>query len=154
MEAEPGSARISTTENRDEMSDFLDTNVLVYALDVSDPHKHRIAGALLERAAAGEFVISVQVLAELSGTLIKKYSSRFNPRDILAVLDSLKPIPVLAPDAEMVRRAVEAHAAYGIHFFDGMIIAAAERAGSKKIFSEDLSAGQTYFGVMVANPFD
>ncbi len=57
-------------------------------------------------------------------------------------------------DADMVRRAVEAHAAYGIHFYDGMIVAAAEREGSAKIWSEDLNAGQKYFGVTVANPFE
>jgi predicted nucleic acid-binding protein len=34
-----------------------------------------------------------------------------------------------------------------------MIVAAAERAGSEKIMSEDLNAGQEYFGVTVVNPF-
>jgi predicted nucleic acid-binding protein len=34
-----------------------------------------------------------------------------------------------------------------------MIVAAAERAGSERILSEDLSAGQNYFGIAVANPF-
>jgi predicted nucleic acid-binding protein len=53
----------------------------------------------------------------------------------------------------MVRRAVEAKETYGIHFYDGMIVAAAERAGSERIWSEDLNPGQKYFGVAVANPF-
>ena len=34
-----------------------------------------------------------------------------------------------------------------------MTMAAAERAGCKKIWSEDLNAGQTYFGIRVENPF-
>jgi len=34
-----------------------------------------------------------------------------------------------------------------------MIVAAAERAGCSKIWSEDLNAGQEYFGVPVENPF-
>jgi predicted nucleic acid-binding protein len=34
-----------------------------------------------------------------------------------------------------------------------MIVAAAEKAGCARILSEDLSAGQTYFGVRVENPF-
>jgi predicted nucleic acid-binding protein len=53
----------------------------------------------------------------------------------------------------MVSRAVEARAAYSIHFYDGMIVAAAERAGCEKILSEDLNSQQKYFGVVVANPF-
>ena len=43
--------------------------------------------------------------------------------------------------------------AYGIHFYDGMIVAAAERAGCQRILSEDFNAGQEYFGVTVVNPF-
>ncbi len=133
--------------------DFLDTNVLIYGLDVADARKHKIARPLVERAVAGEFTVSVQVLAELASTLLDKYRSKLTGQEVPKILDSLSPIPLIKPDAAMVRRAVEAHAAYGIHFYDGMIVAAAERAGSEKIWSEDLNAGQKYFGVVVANPF-
>jgi len=60
----------------------------------------------------------------------------------------------LRPDGDIVRRAVEARASYGLHFYDGMIVAAAERAGCDRIWSEDLNPGQRYFGVSVTNPFD
>jgi predicted nucleic acid-binding protein len=53
----------------------------------------------------------------------------------------------------MVRRAVEVRATYGLHFYDGMMVAAAERAGCARIWSEDLNSGQVYFGVRVENPF-
>jgi predicted nucleic acid-binding protein len=71
----------------------------------------------------------------------------------MKALDALSYLRLVTPDAELVRRAVEARAAYGIHFYDGMIIAAAERAGCARIWSEDFSEGQEYFGVTVANPF-
>lgn len=133
--------------------DFLDTNILVYSLDVTNLRKQRVANDLVTRATAGELAISAQVLSELASILIQKYSSTYSNRDILTILDSLKPIHVLKHDGELVRRAVEAHEAYGIHFYDGMIIAAAERAGSKKIYSEDMNAGQKYFGIEVVDPF-
>jgi predicted nucleic acid-binding protein len=137
------------------MSDreFLDTNVLVYAFDVADRRKHEIAQALTVRALAGESAISAQVLSELSAILLQKYRATYDARAVLAILDSLRPIPLIVPDAAMVRRAVEAYAAYGIHFYDGMIVAAAERGRCGEIFSEDLNAGQEYFGVSVVNPF-
>ena len=56
-------------------------------------------------------------------------------------------------DAGVVRRAVEARAAYSVHFYDGMIVATAEKAGCKRIWSEDLNSGQEYFGITVENPF-
>jgi predicted nucleic acid-binding protein len=35
-----------------------------------------------------------------------------------------------------------------------MIVAAAERAGCERIWSEDYNSGQKYFGIAVVNPFN
>jgi predicted nucleic acid-binding protein len=133
--------------------DFLDSNVLIYAYDVSNPAKQRIARALIGTALAGGIVMSTQVLAEFAATMLHKLSPAARPKDLTAALDALGPIKLITPDGDMVRRAVEAHAAYGVHFYDGMIIAAAERAGCERIWSEDLNSGQKYFGIAVVNPF-
>ncbi|HVN17231.1 MAG TPA: PIN domain-containing protein [Dongiaceae bacterium] len=133
--------------------DFLDTNVVVYAYDISSPHKQRIAQELVTRAVAGEYVVSTQVLAEFAATLLHKIVPPAAASDVTVILDALGPIPLIVPDGDLVRRAVEAHRTYGLHFYDGMIVAAAERAGSGKIWSEDLNADQVYFGVKVLNPF-
>ncbi len=134
-------------------ADFLDTNVFVYAYQLNDREKQRVAQDLVEAAVAGKFVISVQVLSEFASTLIHKASPAATPDAVTAILDKLSPIKLVVSDHELVRRAVEARAAYGIHFYDGMIVAAAERAGCQRILSEDLNAGQEYFGVTVSNPF-
>ena len=42
---------------------------------------------------------------------------------------------------------------YGIHPYDGAILAAAQELGARTVYSEDLSHGQTYDGVKVVNPF-
>ncbi len=133
--------------------EFLDTNVLVYAYDDGEARKQSIARNHLGRALEGECVVSVQVLAEFTVALLHKFSIPITTEKMLVLLDALSPLKVVQPDKELVRRAVEAHAQYGVHFYDGMIIAAAERAGCKKIWSEDLNAGQEYFGVKVENPF-
>jgi predicted nucleic acid-binding protein len=133
--------------------DFLDTNVLVYAYDVTDPGKQNVAQDLVRRAVAGGLVISTQVLAEFAATLLHKLIPAPSSEDVIALLDTLAPIPLIPPDQDTIRRAVEARAAYGLHFYDGMIVAAAERAGCDRIWSEDFNPGQKYFGVTVANPF-
>jgi hypothetical protein len=33
------------------------------------------------------------------------------------------PIRAIVPDGDIVRRAVDVHAQYGVHFYDGMIVA-------------------------------
>jgi len=133
--------------------DFLDTNVLVYAYDPGDPQKQRVARELVRRAVGGEILTSTQVLAEFAATLLHKLTPPARAEDVIGLLDALGPIKMIPPDSDLVRRAVEARAEYGVHFWDGMIVAAAERGRCGRIWSEDLNAGQEYFGVVVENPF-
>lgn len=133
--------------------DFLDTNVVVYAFDDGNPDKQKVSRELLDSGIAGRAVISTQVLAEFAVVRLHKISPRASADAVMRGLDALASIRTIIPDRELIRRAVEAHAAYGIHFYDGMIVAAAERGGCGRIWSEDLNAGQKYFGVTVENPF-
>lgn len=133
--------------------DFLDSNILIYSYDPRDLRKQQIAQNLVLRAVRGEIIASTQVLAEFASTLLHKMTPAARVDDVKAVLDTLSPIKLVLPDQGIVRRAVEAHEIYGVHFYDGMIIAAAERAGCARIWSEDLNPGQKYFGAVVENPF-
>jgi predicted nucleic acid-binding protein len=133
--------------------DFLDANILVYSYDPSDARKQAIAQGIVARALAGDGVVSTQVLSEFAVTLLHKLSPPARPKDVAEILDSLSSVRMIGVDYGVVRRAVEARAAYGIHFYDGMIVAAAERGGCGRILSEDLNAGQSYFQIPVENPF-
>jgi predicted nucleic acid-binding protein len=133
--------------------EFLDTNILVYAYDLSAPRKQQIAQALVRRAVAGEVTASSQVLAEFAATLLHKLKPAIKPEDLMVLLDTLGPIKLVPIDGDVVLRAVQARAHYGLHFYDGMIVAAAERGGCKKIWSADLNASQIYFNCVVENPF-
>jgi predicted nucleic acid-binding protein len=134
-------------------AEFLDSNIVVYAYDRRDEHKQRIARGLLKKAVKGECVVSIQVLAEVAVTLLNKVSPPMSAEAVVEILDLLGPIPTIIPDGDLVRRAVQACSEYGVHFYDGMILAAAERAGCRRVWSEDLNPGQEYFGVKVENPF-
>jgi len=133
--------------------DFLDTNVLVYAYQYTDSRKQRIAQDLVRRAVAERWVTSSQVLAEFAVTLLYKFSQPPTAGELNEILDRLEPMKLVLPDIEIVRRAIQARSSYQLHFYDGLIVAAAERAGCKRILSEDLNPGQEYFGVTAANPF-
>ncbi|MGB8784467.1 MAG: PIN domain-containing protein [Terriglobales bacterium] len=134
-------------------ADFLDTNVVVYAYDDRSPQKQEVARHLLKVGISGKTVISAQVLAEFAATMLHKVTPAATEAAVMTALDALSNLRLVAPDSELVRRAVEARAAYGIHFYDGLIVAAAERAGCQRILSEDFNAGQEYFGVTAMNPF-
>jgi predicted nucleic acid-binding protein len=133
--------------------EFLDTDVLVYSYDITDPGKQSIAQGLVRKALAGGIVTSTQVLSEFAAVLLHKVVPRVDARSLVALLDALSPIPVVATDGDMVGRAVEVHGRYSLHSYDSLVVAAAGRAGCQRIWSEDLNSGQTYFGISVQNPF-
>jgi predicted nucleic acid-binding protein len=133
--------------------EFLDTNVLVYSYATTDLRKQEVARGLVRKALAGHIATSTQVLAEFAATLLHKVVPKVDAESLLFALDSFAPIPIIVTDAEMVRRAVEVRGRYGLHFYDSLIVAAAEHAGCQRIWSEDLKSGQEYFGISVQNPF-
>jgi predicted nucleic acid-binding protein len=133
--------------------EFLDTNILVYAYDPTNTRKQRIARDLMRRAIGEGFVVSSQVIAEFISTMLHQMSPPALAEEILNALDVLEEIPAVRPDAAMMRRAIEVQSRYRINFWDAMIVAAAERSGCARIWSEDLNGGQEYFGIKVENPF-
>ena len=131
---------------------FLDTNIAVYAVDSHDPHKHDIAAELIDAAVGGEgFRISAQVLFEFANICHKKLGC--TPQEVLKLLDSLRCIETVDQTPQIVARAVEVRALYGISLQGAMIVAAAEKSGCDELLSEDLNDGQSYAGVRVRNPF-
>jgi predicted nucleic acid-binding protein len=127
---------------------FFDTNIIVYAFSSNDPRSEK-AEALL--AAGG--VISVQVLNEFVNV-----SRRKNRRDWGEIQDALSVLKALLDPPQPLT--IEVHEAaigiardYGFHFYDGLIVAAALRAGCSILYSEDLRHGQTIERLTIHNPF-
>ncbi len=127
--------------------------MILYAYDYADPRKQQIGKSLVQQAALQNWAISAQVIAEFCAARLHKFKPAATLEELAATLVHLSVLTFVAPDHSLIQRAAEAHVSYGIHFYDGMIVAAAERAGCTRIFSEDLNAGQTYFGIEVINPF-
>ena len=131
---------------------FLDTNIAVYAVDSHDSRKHEIAADLIDAAVSGEgFRISAQVLFEFANICQKKLGC--TAQEVLKLLDGLGPVETVNQTPQIVARAVEIKALYGISLQDSMIVAAAEKSGCAELLSEDLSDGQVYAGVRIRNPF-
>jgi len=55
--------------------------------------------------------------------------------------------------AVLIVAGIEHSLRYGISYWDGAIVAAAEALGAPTLYSEDLSDGQRYGGVRVVDPF-
>ena len=135
------------------MKVFLDTNVLVYAVDATDPDKHAKAVAIVQDALRNRraYAISVQALTEFSNVALGKLG--LPPADVLDFLRVFRGLDTISPDLPLVLRGVELKALHGIHFYDAMMVGAAERAEAAEFWSEDLNPGQRYGGILVRNPF-
>ncbi len=56
-------------------------------------------------------------------------------------------------DYPLIVAGIEAALRSGISYWDGAIIAAAERLGASTLYTEDLNHGQRYASVRAVNPF-
>jgi predicted nucleic acid-binding protein len=133
---------------------FLDTNILVYAHDASEPAKQAKCQELIfEAVRNGEGVISAQVLSEFFVTVTRKILQPV-PEDVARrEIVLLGPLCSVDLDATLVIRALDIRSRWGLSYWDAMIVAAAERAECALLYTEDLSDGQSYGDVRVKNPF-
>jgi predicted nucleic acid-binding protein len=139
------------------MSDrnFLDTNILVYAYDKSEPEKQTKAQNLLTGGIEQEHsVLSVQVLGEFFNVVTRHIPQPMKSNEALEIIDMLGILPVQEIDLTMVKRAINTHERYRISYWDALIVSAAERAGCTCLLSEDLNDGQTYHNILVRNPYE
>ena len=133
---------------------FLDTNVAVYAYDAAEPAKQTIAQGLLRRGIEEESsVISVQVLGEFFNAVTRRIRHPMTVAEASSAVSSIRALPVVDIDAQLVERAIETLRRYRISYWDALIVAAAERSGCRKLLSEDLNPDQRYHGIVVVNPF-
>jgi len=159
----PSCGRASHSEHRDEpagaaenstSAEFCDTNLIVYAYDVTAGLKHEAAGELLARLwESGNGVISVQVLQELFVTLTRKIPQPLPLLRARGIVADMATWRVIEPGSRDVLAAVDGIERWHVSFWDAMILTTAILAGARTVWSEDLSDGQAYDGAIVRNPF-
>jgi len=131
---------------------LLDTNVIAYAASKADEDNVKAAAAV-ELIRTANFGVSGQVLQEFYVTATKKLRVRLSHDEALDWIEALEEFPCIAIDSSLVYQGAEAAHRYKISYWDGTIIAAAERLGARTVYSEDLNDGQAYGSVRVVNPF-
>lgn len=132
---------------------FVDTNILVYAHDLSAGDRHTRAFAVIESLwEAQTGVISTQVLQEFYITVTRKMKNPLKPAEAREIIRNYLAWPIQNNDPETTIRASEIEEKNGISFWDALIVVAALRLQAKKIISEDLNNGQIIEGILIENP--
>jgi len=131
---------------------FIDTNILIYSIDFSDPVKQKKARELLARSVLQDKpVISTQVINEFYVVATKKLNA--DPVIIKNIIHNYSNMEIVQTDLQLIESAIDISIISCISYWDSLIIAAADKALCECIFSEDLNPGQNYRGVVVKNPF-
>jgi predicted nucleic acid-binding protein len=127
---------------------FFDSNVLLYLLS-SDTAKADRAESLISLGGH----ISVQVLNEFAAVATRK--SRMNHAEIRDVLAPIRAVCTVHPlSLETHDCGLQIAERYRLSIYDAMIVAAAQLAGCKTLFTEDLQHGMRIGrSLRIHNPF-
>jgi predicted nucleic acid-binding protein len=139
------------------MSDniLVDTNVLVYAYDRSEPEKQAQAIQVLDYLASRYMgLVSTQVLADFFMSVTRKITSRLSVEQAYASIENyLASWQVLDMTGQIILEAVRGVRDYQFSYYDAQIWAVARLNQVQVIFSEDFSP-RMIEGVQFVNPFD
>ena len=133
---------------------FVDTNVLVYARDASEPAKQPAAERwlrLLWATRAGR--VSSQVLNEYYSVVTEKLRPGLGRDEARADVRNLMAWAPLPTDGAVVEGAWTVQDRYRLSWWDSLIVSAAQVAGCAWLLTEDIQHGQVLDGVTVVDPF-
>jgi predicted nucleic acid-binding protein len=131
---------------------FVDTNILVYIDDDSEPLKQRRAAELFadhRRERTG--VVSLQVLQEYFVAVTRKLG--IDPSRARRKVELIAELDVVTPAVPDIIVAIDLHRLHGFSFRDALIVQSAKAAGCAILLSEDFQAGRRIEGLQIVNPF-
>ncbi|MBC5764812.1 PIN domain-containing protein [Ramlibacter albus] len=133
---------------------FVDSNVLVYSEDGREPEKKERALAWLEALWSHHVGhLSTQTLNEFYVNATRKLRPPLDRGEARAKIRRFQAWTPLVIDHSVIETAWAVEARYGLHFWDSLIVAAAQHLDCSVLLSEDLADGQMYGMVKVLDPF-
>lgn len=135
------------------MTQFLDTNVLLYSVSTNPTErvKRDIAERLLSEPGNA---LSVQVLQEfyVQATRATRSDSLAHETAVNLIRTLLR-FPIQSITVLIMGDALDIKARHSLSYWDAAIIAAARALDCAELLSEDMSHGRKIAGVTIVNPF-
>ncbi|HWR59351.1 MAG TPA: PIN domain-containing protein [Thermodesulfovibrionales bacterium] len=133
---------------------FVDTNVLVYTRDASEPKKQQMAESWMKRLwSLHSGFVSFQVLQEYYVTVTEKLKPGLEKKIARSDVSALLAWQPVSIDKQIVAEAWKLQDRYHISFWDSLIVSAAQAAKCRYLLSEDLQQDQHFGEVQVISPF-
>jgi predicted nucleic acid-binding protein len=129
-----------------------DTNILIYAIDISNPEKHDIARKVMRAHTQLRHPIALQSLQEFYFATTRK-SLLSKQQAATIVRDASDAAPILSAESPDLLQAMRLNEEQSIPVFDALLLCTVARAGCTLLFSEDFQNGRAYGSITVRNPF-
>ena len=128
--------------------EFIDTNIVIYALGESSAKAALAAPLFVHRPT-----ISTQVLSETANVALKKLAMPLSETGkLLAMLEATCHVEIVTPAT--IQHALDLSGRYGFSWFDSLIVATALEAGCDTLYTEDMHHGQVIESrLTITNPF-
>lgn len=133
---------------------FVDAPILIYSEDGADQVKQKASIAwltVLWQRGIGR--VSAQVLNEFYVMATRKIKPPMPAGDARAEVRRYELWQPWKIDHATVESAWAVESRYGLHYWDSLLVAAAQHMGCRYLLSEDMTHEQHYGGVQVINPF-
>ena len=127
---------------------FIDSNIFLYSFDKRDEIKQNIAKNIVLK----NYVISIQVINEVSNNLLKKFKMN-NIQVKLFVKSCYNRYIVVNFSEEIFIIASELRDKYNLSYYDSLIVSTAINSECNILFSEDMQHNQIIENLKIINPF-
>lgn len=132
---------------------FVDTNVLLYAVDPRQPDKQARAQAWLQHCWQRDCGrISTQVLHELFANL-RRVAPALDVEEARRLVRGYRAWTPWIVDDETVDSAWQLQDRFAFSYWDALMVAAAQQQGCAVLLTEDLQHGQVIDQLRIVNPF-
>lgn len=136
---------------------LIDTNILCYALDTSDPVKRTIAADLLSQCWRSEIdlAVSVQNLAEFSIVMTEKVKNPVPDETVARFIHNIVSFDgwtIISYDAETILDAMNIQKTCSLHFWDALLAATMRQHTIETIYTENSHFNKVPW-IKAINPF-
>lgn len=134
----------------------VDTNILLYAVDDSEPSKQAKAQLLLRQLVAGSepTILLWQVLAETVHQLRRwKDQGELSEAEFDQHVQTYRTLfPLAVPSLGVLDRALDLAKRYSLSYWDSMILGACKEAAVTTLHTEDMGAPRIIDTIRLVNP--
>jgi predicted nucleic acid-binding protein len=134
---------------------FVDSNVLVYARDLTERGKQKRAELWIETLwIAGAGRLSYQVMIEAYAALTRPGMPRMGTSAARTYISNFRRWHPVMADGLLIQGAWQVQDRFKFSWWDCLIVAAAQLTQCNYLLTEDLQHAQDLDGLVVINPFE